>query len=506
MKATDWFKPYDATSAAQELVSRVRQEGLFHDVRNVEDLTALRQEVRRIAGDMDDPGADPPMLWTGIPLPPIVDSLSCDYHLVVSVGGTNTVFGFYRLEGGVLLGLDLETGKEVDGVDELNRIRAVGTMRTPEFSDEVPTGREMMRLIVERFKELLGDRAPLALEQCVGNLLSWGFAHRIVRTGSELVGGLSGRAMPMTKGQGGFDVDLLGQDIGKLFTEAFERQLGWSRPLAVANDTVMALHYFLTPAWRRRTNRQGLFINGTGTNFAMAEQYAVGHRGFISTETDEVRPERVGSHRPLAEGESAVEFFVNYETGSIRMGLTATRFDDETDYPYERNAIAGGRAFPKQFRAFVETFQSAELFERLRDALEHEPGAREVGLVSGTDGSNAAVSAIFPGASLANAEALAIWIIARLVVQRSAQHLAHVLAAVTLRTGFGSGGGGRPDLVAMEGSVWRVPGYPELVEDWWGALVGEPGVQVEFACEPSYNASLPGPLYLAALHRGVAAS
>ena len=42
-----------------------------------------------------------------------------------------------------------------------------------------------------------------------------------------------------------FEADLLGQDIGRLFEISFERQLGWSRPVTVANDGVMALHYFL---------------------------------------------------------------------------------------------------------------------------------------------------------------------------------------------------------------------------------------------------------------------
>jgi len=501
MKATDWFTPYEATEAARKLTARARDEGLFYDVRSDSDLTKLRDEVRRLAGDMDNPEVDPPMLWSGIPVPPVSGSLTCDFHLVISIGGTNTVFGLYRLEDGVLLGLDLETGNEVRDVDALKRVRQAGTMPTPAFSDEVPTGREMMRRIVERFAELLGERSESILERCEGVLLSWGFAHRIVRTAPDLVGGLSGRAMPMTKKQQGFDVDLLGQDIDQFFLEALESRLGWKGPLAVANDTVMALHYFLTEEWRSQTYRQGLFINGTGSNFSMAEPYAVSERGCIADESDENRPDRLTPDRALGSGETAVEFFVNYETGSTRMGLTETRFDDERAYPYERNTIAGGRAFPKQFRAFTEAFQSPELFERLRAALGHDPSAREVGYVCGTDGSSAAVAKVFPGVSLSNDEAQAVWFIARLVAQRSAQHLGQLLAAVSLRTGFGRGGNGLPDLVAMEGSVWRVPFYPELVEDWWAALAGDPGIHVVFAHEPVYNASLPGPLYLAALHR-----
>jgi len=500
MKARDWFSAYEATESARKLVSRARDEGLFYDFRSIDDLTRLRAEARRVAGAMDDPAVDPPMLWSGVPLPAVTGELSCDYHLVVSIGGTNTVFSLYRLENGVLLGLDLETGMEARGAEELERIRQMGSMRTPEFSTSVPTGREMMRRIVERFGEILGEKAEAVFERCEGVLLSWGFAHRIVRTAPELVGGLSGRGMPMTKGQRGFDADLLGQDIGQVFRQAIERKFGWSPPLAVVNDTVMALHYFLTEDWRARTHRQGLFINGTGSNFAVSEPFATGPRGFIADATGENRPERLTAHRTLEPGETAIEFFVNYETGSARMSGTATRFDDEMAFPYERNAVAGGRAFPKQFRAFLESFETAELFERLRRALGQDPSAREIGRVCGTDGSVAAVSEIFCRVSLSEHEAHAVWIVARLVAQRSAQHLAQLLAAVTLRTDFGRGGKGLPDLLAMEGSVWQVPCYPELVEAWWSSLAGEPALRVEFAHEPAYNASLVGALYLAALH------
>ena len=55
MKATDWFTPYEATEAARKLTARARDEGLFYDVRSDSDLTKLRDEVRRLAGDMDNP-------------------------------------------------------------------------------------------------------------------------------------------------------------------------------------------------------------------------------------------------------------------------------------------------------------------------------------------------------------------------------------------------------------------------------------------------------------------
>ena len=80
--------------------------------------------------------------------------------------------------------------------------------------------------------------------------------------------------------------------------------------------------------------------------------------------------------------------------------------------------------------------------------------------------------------------------------------LALVLAAITSRTGFGRGAGGVPDLLGMEGSVWKIPGYQDLVKSCWGELAGGAPLNVDLAAEPSYNASLSGPLYMAAIHRG----
>ena len=94
-----------------------------------------------------------------------------------------------------------------------------------------------------------------------------------------------------------------------------------------------------------------------------------------------------------------------------------------------------------------------------------------------------------------------------IVVPASALHAALVLSAITSRIGFGLGGTRPgheevllPDLLALEGSVWRTPGYQDLVRRAWGAIAGDRPLRVDFAHERSYDASLPGPLYLAVLH------
>jgi hexokinase len=117
-----------------------------------------------------------------------------------------------------------------------------------------------------------------------------------------------------------------------------------------------------------------------------------------------------------------------------------------------------------------------------------------------TDLAQGAGREILRGLEGAEAQAAQLQVLARAIIARSALHAAMVLAAVTHRTGFGKGAGGFPDLLGMEGSVWKTLGYQELVKSSWQDLVGGDRLMVDLAAEPSYNASLSGPLYLAAIH------
>jgi len=346
-------------------------------------------------------------------------------------------------------------------------------------------------------------RQRQAFERCEAILLSWGFPHRVIRTGPKLAGGLSARVTEMTKDQEPFTESLRGKEIGQLLTAELESQLSWSRPVAVANDTVMALHYFLGPKRRAGHARVGLFIVGTGTNFSAAEAYAVRPEGFISRQGEDHVPDRITAARRLQPGEREMLFFVNYEAGSIELVETRTRFDSETQYQLERNALAGGNAFSQQARAYLGTFVSKEVYEKVRarwSAMVKDPDAQPAG---------PAVSAILrsePTELLADFDsggetAAEIRLVAKAITARSALHASLVLAAITERTGFGTGAEGHPDLLGMEGSVWKTPGYQDLVRTYWQALLPGRKLQVDFAAEPTYNASLSGPLYLAAIHK-----
>lgn len=506
MTTTEWFETHGPGRDNRPLLRALRREGVIHDPAVPRDLARLRGDCRRIAACMDDDGETPPMLWSGIPYPTFFRPPTCDYFLVVSVGGTKTEFALLRLKDGELRGLDLASGQEIADADEIIRSKNETRLETPRYSSEVPTGHDMIRVIIGHLARYLAPQVEGALSQCRGMLLSWGFAHRNIRTTPRLAGGLGGIVTKMTKDQAPFNSDLRGKNVGELFRTEMEREIGWSCPVAVANDTIMALYYFLGPSWRR-FHRAGLFINGTGTNFALAEPYAVRPEGYISREGEEYQPARVTGERPIRAGEVGREFFVNYETGSIELGATRTRFDLATDYQIERNALAGGNAFSQAFREITRALLTESLYGRLRRAWEEAggdsragPGAPEVGRLSAGGGSPVEVGEVFGGVRVGEDEARDLRDVARAIVNRSAVHAALVLNSVTLRNGFGRGGSdGSPDLLGMEGSLWKIPGYARLVEGWWRALQVGDGLEVELHAEPSYNASLPGPLYLAAM-------
>src|SRR5690606_4227400 len=125
---------------------------VLHDLGDPERLSRLRDDVRRIARDMEDPGRPPPMYWTGVPWPRGEEREDCDWCLTISIGGTNTHWHLSRLRGGEVHVLSPE-GREVTG-DELSRVRESSSMRTPTAADTA-SGIEMVRRIVEHVSRSL---------------------------------------------------------------------------------------------------------------------------------------------------------------------------------------------------------------------------------------------------------------------------------------------------------------------------------------------------------------
>ncbi len=497
MPLPTWFQKYAVDGIDSEFYETLRSEKLILLPDQSEDLQLLRAYRDRVAGEMDsEESQHPPMLWSGIQPPETHGEATCDYYMVVSVGGTKTEVALLRLEKGQLIGLNPETGEEVKTQEEILKIKDDSKMTTPKYSEEhCPTGFDMLRQIAEFIAGLFKEEGKKALARCGGILLSWGYAHQIVRTQQGLLGGLAGLVTEMSKDQLEFTPHLQGKDVAALLRDEIDKALNWSAPVTIANDTVMAAFYFLSNEWSD-FNKVGLFINGTGMNFALPEKYAIRNEGYVSEGDDTYVPQRISESRPLGESETEMDFFVNYETGSIKLAETRTRFDEDEEFQIERNITAGGHAFPSQMKRMMTEFISKEFFESMLVSISaNELGSYEAGKIAG----GASFNEIFPNVEATEQQMQIVFGICKTLLSRSALHIAIVLSSVTKRNGYGLGSHQKLDLLGMEGSLWQMPGFQELVYGWWELLNDEEKLNIEFAHEPSFNASLPGPLFLAAL-------
>ena len=483
-----------------DLRERLRRDRVWPDPTGAE-LLAYRKDVLRIADGMERGDGRPWMLWSGIPFPQTDGPLVCnpdEWFFLISVGGTKTDVAFTRWDGDevIVLGPD---GVEYRGA-AVDTVREELRIPTPSAAD-TDDGFEMLEKIVRHAGVYLRTR-PELLARCRDVFLSWGFAHEVVRSSEAVLGGIRAPSSELSKGQGEFTKELRGLAIDELFADRFARELGWQPRITVANDGVMALHYFLTPERLERYAQFGLFINGTGSNLAMAEPYAVRSEGVVSRRGENYQPERLTRYRALREGERLERYFVNFESATIELVATQTPYDQETDYPIEENAISGGTAFTQEFREIVRALVGEELYTNLTRASGGSPTGAQIATLSVASGKPAACEAVasaFPGAPIEPEAAEDLATIARAIVERSAFHVALILAALSARNGFGFGDpSGRPDLLALEGSVWRTEGYADRVRSYWEVLAGRP-LAVVLEHEPSFNASLPGPLHLARL-------
>ena len=501
------FLSKDGLSAAEEgLYRQLERERLIFDLEDSDALGALQADAERIAAEMDDPSREPPMLWSGVPWPSGDRPLRSDYCLSISVGGSRTVALLLRMKGAEVVALG-PGGEEVHG-SELANLAESCAFATPTGKD-TPDGFSMIDKVVRGVCDQLGDSRE-TLERCANIVLSWAFASAVERTREDLLGGLTARTTLMTKAQAPFTEDLRGKDLCALFCRAFEKILGWSRPVTVVNDGVMALHYLLGPRWRNKYSQTGLFINGTGCNFALAEPYAVRPEGIISAEEERYEPRHLTGGRQPAAGERKVNYFINYEIGSIDLVATRSRFDISESYPIQTNALSGGNAFRQQFEGLGREYLGANFFQRLlggfraSGGIDDLPGGPQISALAtaSREAAPSRIAEIFSGAEMDAGETARLLFLCRAIVDRSALHAALLLAAVSLRVGFGFGQeeAGLRDLLGMEGSIWSIRGYPQQVLSYWGRFCGGKKLNVEMVHEPGFNASLQGPAVFAAIH------
>ena len=562
------------------------EDGFILDLDETGILSKLRRERNRIREAMDvKKGADPNqshqrmMLWSGIPFPevriPAINLNSQGRHLVISVGGTNTYFMVMELKGGEIIAF--ESGNPIRG-NEIEVLQENNRMATPHSESVQDIGKEKM---INPIVEAIYPHLTHTENQCKSIILNWAYSQIVQQNGSGFFD--ISTTTRMEKGQEGFS-DLAGTKVEEVFRDAIaekieselrkleefdessifqmgihllgkgevntsmkdsdiknrkecrkkhlkdllDNPLSKEKPnITVANDTIMALHYFLTGENLQTYDQIGLFVNGTGANFTIAENYLVYKNGI---------PDRI-NERPLEENRrSAKKFFVNYEAGIVELRETKTIYDTEQTDQMERNALSGV-SFGKSFKEIVRGNLSTDVYEAIvssRACRELTPErGREARTCSGKlhapcreltpelEAIDIAQLSSYGFTSLEQRKILLgkmnlepvilekLIFIADAIIERSALHAALVLSAITERTGYGLKepherkkfglNVTKGDALCLEGSVWKIEGYQENVRDFWQKLVGKE-LNIDFLHESNYNASLYGPIYMAAVH------
>jgi len=331
----------------------------------------------------------------------------------------------------------------------------------------------------------------------------------------------------------------------------------------VGNDGPHAANYFQAK-YGREYRRMMLVIAGTGFNIAWQGEY------LMNADTGEVIRDKKGYPvrlNPDKEGDITVEteagelkfsttqdfdvedvslniqtFWVNSEAARTEpTELTQhTHYDQvaaDRAYDIENLGAAGvgwGNAFD-QLIADKELF-SPSLQRKITEAraamLEHKRGielrhhglvvkienieltAYEVALLSNhSKCPDEMMDTILGKAKLDIRERRQIRAIADAVVEKSALRIAQQLAVVSLATGIGveqveetEDAIKAKDALAVEGSLWKIEGYKELVKAYWQAFVqdkldenGLKELNVDLLWKEDYNATAVGPLYTKAL-------
>ena len=118
---------------APPLRKNLIEDGIILDLDDARTMGKLRREINRIKEDIDagnnDPGHNPPMLWSGIPFPDKNISTgelnSQGRHLIVSIGGTNTNLLVMELKDGEIIANEFgnpRRGVEIEALQKKNRM------------------------------------------------------------------------------------------------------------------------------------------------------------------------------------------------------------------------------------------------------------------------------------------------------------------------------------------------------------------------------------------------
>ncbi|HNT29381.1 MAG TPA: hypothetical protein PKL83_00335 [bacterium] len=483
-----------------------------------------RQEVERFASDIRSAtgisGDRPPLYCSAVPDEAATARDASGFRdctvMVVSIGGSYTHFRCLEIAAGrVRERTDIASSLLHEGHEQ--------KIRTPCADGKKHSLAEMYSLIASRVLPWL--QTLLAEDTIPYILFNWGFPQQSVQLedGSRLTGAIG---QNMTKSHSGVQAE--GKSIHDEFraclVEQARRQKLDTRHISclqtikiiVQNDTIMSVFRYLEKKRRQEYREIALMILGTGVNLTSAEPYAVNAQGELLRDAHGV-PRRLTRSQAVAESTSWKKFWVNYEVGRLLPAETRSAIDrigsnEDLAEDIENFGAAGtgyGRVFKNLIFETLDEPQSVwtsicSVVQAQRPDKQAPGGEWVIQLAGGHDQKSPfELLPLLAERGLHEHILERLQYLAGIVIQRSAFRAAEILAAVSLYNGFGLQAGGKPDALAMEGSLWKTIHFQEKVREYWNALLapelgkaGMPGVHVELIVEDGYNAGVLGPAYM----------
>jgi len=446
---------------------------------------AFASQMRQAVGRAED---IPNMYFSGIPLLPTVDQVFAQDMLVVSVGGMNT---HIRI-------LQLATTGEVTLLPVVESDDIHPHFPTPCQDGKPHTLEEMWQPIISQVALWLGEFPAIS-----HLVLSWGFPQQAVILPPDR--GITGAiGQYMTKKQRAVAVrDLrLDEFLRTLLIEVrLDEQRINKLKISIQNDSVMAMQRFLKESNQYR--KSGLFILGTGTNLTTAEPYLFNDNDELAYDPKGYPLRGLSMDSPKSSNEEKA-YWVNYEIA--RLVPTHTRLPAERLLPWEpsgsvtediENFAQGGAGFYRVWHNLV-TDERPEISDRVAKLY---LSAEEISILGLQQVISDKVKSVFPDDS----DHTILIDAAKETVEHCARRSGITLAAASLFCGIGLPPDGQRDMLAMEGSLWKIHGMQERIARCWESIIrpeldqrGHTTLPVDFLAKDNYNASLLGPGHLVA--------
>lgn len=462
------------TRGSVKINEQLRKRDLPSSQSSLPNITALRAEAEKYAralmNNKGGIGANPPLLCSGIPADRVrnVEQFPDCRMLAISVGGSRTHFQGIETRAGLVSLLEPKSGVRTQ-------------MPTPGSISQIDSLSIMIDAVSKPATDWL--KTIGSVDHIV---VSWGFPQVpfTLPRGQGLTGAY---AAALTKHHQAVKTNT--EDIGSLFRQFLPMSFQDAK-ITIQNDVILAMQRYLEPKRMARYRKAALMILGTGCNVTTAEPFAIDSAQGDLRLDGSIVPARLTTTQ--AEGTTTRPYWVNYEIGQTRLEA-----DPDIDNEAIENRGLSGVSWPHRFKDLLtdSLLDGRQLWNKL--SLSPLAGSAE-GIVAIAQNEQS-----LEGLRFTDAIRSQIRDLAAMVIEQSAEKAAMLLTAVSLFSGLGLSSRGDLDLLAMEGSLWKIKGYQQRIQETWQQLLSpelqalkQTELPVEFVTLDDYNASVLGPAYL----------